>query len=817
MGRRSFMERYFAQCQAHRTPPRAEFLASLRDGVMDINLAEIPLADIRLFAHALLDASPEIGTGRSSAVVSHSSSKQRGRRDVASESDVSSQRAAASAVSSTPLVKLHISYNTTFATAHHQRTTASTSSMLTQNEPALRCLPVALAQAVKENVTTLKSFAWCHMPLTVSAAPARVLLRQHGGGGARALPSLTDVLPLCHSLTNLRLDGVPLSRAQFMQLTLLSSKSPLASTEGGVAWPALEEASFVGCGLTDAYQRGLVSLIRAAVTSASSSTWQRSLRGGLASPDNRPLPQPPAGTTSPGQSATRGLKRLNASQNPLGDGTARAIASAIAGSALRYLNLSSTSISWEGGSLLFSPSVLEETAIELVDMSNTGVSEVFTKTGAAAEARMLTESSAAAGFRVVARGMGQLLILRESAHSPQQSWRIHTNPSPAPQPPPEHAPEWPRVEPATPTPVSVNERKTGNVAPPALAPQSSSFNTQNDHVTPQPGHSSACVPVPAMSSYGPWCPMFPSWHAAQGINSPVCSAAAAATGDSGVVPREGYVLVPAPFPMFAPMAMPYTVATAAPPRGGAVAEVSEAFSKRGVPSPTPRDSLDVALLTREPLSPTPEGGNHDESRHESLTGGLVHPLDSASAVTQTAADAVSASDDLVHRVSEAAGDRKFLLGLITRLEEYEIGITERLEAQYQRTTTQLTLLEKDMRFRLQQLADADRKERAVAAERQAALLEALAALRTEQATAPAEGMMEAMLPQLMHLIEMGMEKVQEALGAGDAGSVKDSGRGGRKASRLPRSTDVATHADAAPITDRDLVRAASERLKDLGW
>ncbi|TPP48512.1 hypothetical protein CGC21_14310 [Leishmania donovani] len=730
------MERYFAQCQAHRTSPHPAFVAGLREGAMDINFAEIPLADIRLFAHALLDVSPAARAARSPAARSRNTSGQLSRRDAASDTSPSS-RPRTSAFSRTQFAKLHFSYNATVPAAQLPCGAASppaSTPWFTQNEPTLRRLPQAVAQAVKESATTLSSFSWCGMPLTSMAVQGRAPLQQQRGIG-RVLPSLTRVLPLCHCLTSLRLDGVPLSHAQFMQLTTPFPKSPEASADGGVTWPALEEASFVGCGLTDACKNGLVHLIRAAVPTASDSTWQRSLRGGYANLDDRLLPRPAGGTVPLGHSATRGVKGLDASQNPLGDETARAVANAVPGSALRYLNMSSTSITWMGGSLLASRPVLEGTAMELLDMSNTGVSEVFSHAGGAAEAKMLVESSAAAGFRVLARGMGQLLVLRESDRSPQQSWLIQTTTAIAPQPSPASAPEPPHVE-------------------------------------------SPTIPTP----YGPWWPMFASWYAARDTNIPTSSADAAATGSS------------------------------------AAGLDSTPFPERRVSTPPADDPIDVAAETSVPLpSPTSSGEKHDKEGGGSFTGGLSNPPDAASTASQAAAVAASASDDLVHRASETAGDRKFLLALISRLEAHESDVTERLEAQYQRTTAQLTSLEKDMRFRLQQLADADRKERAAAADRQTALLEALAALRAEPVAVSAEGMTETMLLQLMHLIEAGMGKVQTALGAEGAVGTKSARAGESRVSPLLRSKEAATHVGAATITDRDLVKTASQRLKELGW
>ncbi|KAG5464235.1 hypothetical protein LSCM1_00416 [Leishmania martiniquensis] len=827
MGRPSLVERYFAQCQAHHTLPRSEFCASLRDGVIDVNLANVPLADIRLFAHAVLDIHPASGAARSRAVQSRNSSRPRSPQGAASGSRAPSRLGATGALPRTHFVKLHFSYNAALPAAHVSRgqasPPASTPLLCPQNEPTLRCLSEAVALAVKESVSTLSSFAWCGMPLITTAAPGRATLQQRGGG-APVPRSLIHVLPLCHRLTCLRLVGVPLTRAQFMQLTVLSPKSPTAGVNGGVAWSALEEASFVRCGLTDACQGGLVRLIRAAVPVTSSSMWQRSLRGGSASLDGQPLPQPAAGALSIGHSATRGLKGLDVSQNPLGDETARAVATAIPGSALRYLNVSSTSITWGGGCLLTSPAVLEDTAMELVDMSNTGLSEMLACSGSGAEAKMLAESSVAAGFRVIVRGMGQLLVLRESARSRQQRWLMHTTSAIAPPASRTWAPERSHAEPPTRTQAHMMEMEPAALpAPTTRVPPS---NTAAQHGAPEAAHTPATPPQADVNPYGPWWPMFASWYALQGTISPACSAAPAANGSSTPSPGKGYVPVPVPFPMFAPMPLPHTaphgadsgvasVVTSAPVATGAEAGDKAPFLEPKAPTPTPDGLPDAARAAPEALpSDTSADENRNEAGEETLAGGLAQPV---SASTQTAADTAGAPDDLVHRASEAAGDRKFLLALISRLEAYELDIAERLEAQHQRTTTQLTSLEKDMRFRLQHIADADRKERMAAADRQTALLEALAALRAEPAAVPMEGMKEAMLAQLVHLIEVGMGKVQAALGTERTAGAKAASAGEGETSPLLRRSAANTPTGAAAVTERDLVKMASERLKELGW
>lgn len=180
--------------------------------------------------------------------------------------------------------------------------------------------------------------------------------------------------------------------------------------------------------------------------------------------------------------------------------------------------------------------------------------------------------------------------------------------------------------------------------------------------------------------------------------------------------------------------------------------------------------------------------------------------------TSTADDA--ASSQLTREASVTAGGSKFLTALIARLEAHETDVSERMEQQYQRTTSQLTAIEKDMRFRLQQIAETGRKEGAAAAERQAALLDAIAGLREPPARSAGEAMSEEMLTQLVHLIEVGMTRVQAVLAKGGA-----EGREEKRPAAAAVTTSSTTRASptAAPLSERDLVTETNQRLKQLGW
>lgn len=166
--------------------------------------------------------------------------------------------------------------------------------------------------------------------------------------------------------------------------------------------------------------------------------------------------------------------------------------------------------------------------------------------------------------------------------------------------------------------------------------------------------------------------------------------------------------------------------------------------------------------------------------------------------------------NLTHEASEAAGGSKFLTALIARLEAHETDVSERMEQQYQRTTSQLTAMEKDMRFRLQQLAEAGRKENATAVERQTALLDAIAEVREAPVRSAAEAMSEDMLSQLVHLIEVGMTRVQAVL-------EKDGVAKKEERSSVAKGPVSQKSPTAAIGTERDMVKETSQRLKQLGW
>jgi hypothetical protein len=960
MPRPTLIERYFAQCQAHRSPPLPTIVAGLNEGVLEINLADLSLADVRLFALAVTDTTTM--TTSTNAAAAPVLARERRREESAGATPGGGTSSASSAHGhAVTFSKLHFTYDPSSSSRRQQQQQQQrhantgrgagrggpTSSapaappplLAPQSEATLRCVIEAVTLLVKDNATTLKSFAWCGLPVV---APSRG--PRGGASGARMnVLSLTQLLPLCRHLKCLRFEGVALSRAQFMQLTMISLSSSTADMYGG-SWLELEEASFVNCDLTDACKGGIVRLLRAALPMKTAELLRRSLRSMCGSSDDRGLAQPPpTSTRMGGTSAMRGLRRLDLSENPLGDDTARAVATAIVGSALHTLCLANTSITGKGAAMLLLPSVLEENGIELIDLSDTQVSDAYGTSGAgatssAAELRLLAASSISAGFRVVARGMGQLLILREAVRLEQQPWNVRTSSmtgAAAVPPPPQLPHQPPQLSPVITSPITASPPAVGRMSPSVMRQPSRgrgiSEEAEDGPVTPDPfnafiqttpsplvaapaspahaapflgrqqpvqqqrpfqhagtaGTTAAAFvvtqpdqtvsptlpppPLPAApgSSYGPWWPAMASWHA---MRYPFYGGAEGVTG----TPKPGEhwepipVLVPVPF--LAPMALPYGTtlpggvpwAGAAPPpaaagpptstnttaaAASATAEgestgvnrgaASHLFEKRkgtfastergsgGGGAPLATESLLLHDSTGAVGDEAAEGGHHpphaataqETEEWEAISNEVVRVAPAGPTTTfPSVGDDVSSSGaatDLTREASEAAGGSKFLSALISRLEAHETDVSERLEQQYQRTTSQITAMERDVRFRLQQLAEAERKERITAAERQAALLEAITALR--EASSPssdADTMSADMLSQLVVLIKVGMQRVHAVLEKG--GSEKAVDKKPAVKDPAPLSTGAAT-ATAPAATERDMVKEASQRLKELGW
>ncbi|KPA81408.1 hypothetical protein ABB37_03782 [Leptomonas pyrrhocoris] len=927
MANPSLLERYFAQCQAHRMAPLPDFVASLRDGVMKVNLADVSLADIRLFASAVTDTMPS-----TAAVASPVLPRERRRGgNAGSTQDHASSASSAAGQAAIFFTTLHFSFDPSSSRQRQQQSAdggrgagrgvsssssapASVSLLLApQSESTLRWLMEAVGQLVRDSARTLKSFAWCGLPVV---APSR---------GARSAVlgalSFTQLLPLCRHIKRLNLDGVALSRAQFMQLVMINFSS--SSTDVGEGpWMELEEASFVNCGVTDACKGGIVRLIRVGLPMKTAQLYFRSLRKSVGNSAESPLSAPlplPAATISAGTSAMRGLRHLDLSQNPLGDETARAIATAITGSSLHTLRLASTAVTERGAAVLLLPSVLEENAVEMLDLSSTPVSDAYeasavsSSSSPAADLRLLAASSIATGFRVVARGMGQLLVLREAKRLSQQPGDVRTPtattaattaPSSAPRratttaaahtttdrqsivrassreraeradgedgqlspdsfddfvrvacasfaPPPSRV--TPVAQKRQPSPPQQPQQPQPAVAAPPTA--ASPDDTPASAPFPSPPPLQPCPPLQppftaaaaaaqssgatAPNTYGPWWPAMASWYAMQ---HPYPGVPDGLPGMPIPVP----VPVPVPIPVLAPMPAPYTPAAlgtipwsgaafaqaaaasstaaavgageGAPERkdGGASLAKSNSAFKPAEHNEKPKDNSTAAAALASSLHEVTEavgdiaGVAEDVKvskvveREERATEEAATPLASS-----LADDAVSTH--LTRQASDAAGGSSFLAALITRLEAHETDVSERLEQQYQRTTSQLTALEKDMRFRLQQMAEAERKERATAAERQTALLEAIAALHEAPVKPASETMSEEMLSQLAHLIEVGMKRVHAALENDGAEKTTDE-KLEVKAAAAPVSAPT-----AAEATERDTTKAINQRLKQLGW
>lgn len=397
--------------------------------------------------------------------------------------------------------------------------------------------------------------------------------------------------------------------------------------------------------------------------------------------------------------------------------------------------------------------------------------------------------------------------------------------------------------PATPDPFGAFIQTTPTpFAPAPVRATSSAFQHQE-----QQQRSSATAPSPP-HPYGPWWPAMASWCA---MHSPY-------TGDStnapGMLPQAGEKWVPVPVPVPVPVLapMPFSLHGAAPGTlswgGGASSQSPAAFptanaadqtrSSNGAPSLAQRHDT-VALTEHDDKETRAQAaaaaGSLDEAteaRDEPAEGERSPPQaekeaagdekegdgkEAAEVASQSASLVTTSATDPTRAASEAAGGSKFLAALITRLEAHETDVSERLEQQYQRTTTQLTAIEKDMRFRLQHLAEAERKEQAAAAERQAALLEAVAALRETPVRSAAEAMSEDMLSQLLSLIEMGMKRVHAALEKDELGETTSRSAATDKGGSASASAATAPTTTTTLTSERDMVKEANQRLKQLGW
>ncbi|CCD17216.1 unnamed protein product [Trypanosoma congolense IL3000] len=308
-----FVREYLEQCTQRRVEPYYAFIerAGSNEVVADIDFAP-PMA-IRLFAVALLRSRPQAGGLRLHALVlrygvnkGQHHPPQQSKRLLPYESLITRRRTDDDIVA--PV-----------------------------NSQLLRTLLDGVRMVCVAAIRHITRLELCGLPLSSGNAMVEVTGR------------LFDALPHCSSLRVLKLSHSAISDKLFLRLTTAAMAS---------AFPALKEAYFSECGLTDESARGLHALITLNRSREQQAMWRSSFRSsGSADRASR--------TSFP-----RALETLDLSGNLLGDATLKRLAIAIKHDiSLRVVDMSRNAVTTDGLVQFLEQETLEGSGIESLDLS----------------------------------------------------------------------------------------------------------------------------------------------------------------------------------------------------------------------------------------------------------------------------------------------------------------------------------------------------------------------------------------------------------------------------------------------------------------
>ncbi|CBH17961.1 hypothetical protein, conserved [Trypanosoma brucei gambiense DAL972] len=309
----SVVREYLEQCSQRRVEPYYAFIehAGNSEIVADIDFA--PVMAIRLLAVTLLRSRPRKGGLRLHALVLRYG-VNKGEHHPPQQS------------------KRLLPYETLAA-----RRRTEDDIMSPVNRHLLRGLLDGVRMACIAAIRHLTRLELCGLPLSGGSAIVEVTSR------------LFDLLPHCCSLRVLKLSHSTLTDRLFLQLTTAAMAS---------AFPALKEAYFSECGLTDESARGLHSLITLNRSREQQAMWLSSFRNGNSGSRTVNAPVP------------RALEALDLSGNRLGDPTLKRLAIAITHDiSLRVVDMSRNAVTTAGLVEFLQQGTLGGSGIESLDLS----------------------------------------------------------------------------------------------------------------------------------------------------------------------------------------------------------------------------------------------------------------------------------------------------------------------------------------------------------------------------------------------------------------------------------------------------------------
>lgn len=792
----SVMREYLAECHRQHINPYSGFINHLSTGEINADIDDASPASIRVFALALCRVGLSSGVrqkrggGRHQLASSSTGARPENggqyplkRHDVLTLPDRTEEKSDGSGVPSDESQLISICLRcgqsgrgaTTSplgpATGCHARSKAP-GILAPPHRRVLKELVEGVRHAVEGSQSSLVQFELSGFPL-------------------HEMPEGTDRLvravALCRRLRILRLNNSPILLQQFERLTTVPH-----------ALPHVQEVALAGAGLTDAFRRGLQSLVCLGREGGSIAAWQRSLRGAA---------------TKHYTGAATGLQKLDLSDNALGDASLRALGGILRhDGSLRTLDMSRNAVTAKGLQMFLECGVLEHSALLAVDLSRNPCTASF-----AEGAPLILPGGLRNTFQCLQYGLGQLVLVRQS---PQDTPAARAERR-CPQPLRLASPELhflPSDSAARPNPSERTATPSMASAPEASSPQSAPPATTLPSAAPAVPWSAptAAVPTSPPILNAPYVYMMPV---------PVIPYSMVHADPAGhwpfYPPTAAGTTVPLPPNFAAAATSPHLPKAASPSLANPSLDVLDhVMPGEGLETATRRNpSLSCISLPLEVVDE--HEGDPPRVECDTVVHEEPHPKSASTAtdaggrdrtdIVALVAPATTTTEAAVEGPTYEQTFLKLVGRLTATLEHQEMELTERLDRQHQQYTAVVESFRKDMVFRLNKLAEGQ-KEAAVAGKEREERRDLEAEERRRD---PPD---ELIMDQLTRLIEDGMHRIHMQM-RDDGGEKADGSAVAATTSTASRwsgvgKSGIQTEKGAKKI---DFLKETSARLQEMGW
>ncbi|RNF24891.1 uncharacterized protein Tco025E_02504 [Trypanosoma conorhini] len=689
-----------------------------------------------------------------------------------------------------------------------------------QNRPLLRSLIDGVRVACMTYTRHLARVELCGLPLAqVREVAAR----------------LFDVLKHCELLRVLKLNKSRLTDQLFTRLTTTVN-----------TFPALKEAHFSECGLTDGSAHGIHSIILLNRGREQGGAWRASLRdgGGGGGPCSSSHAAAPAW----------GLEALDLSGNSLGDATLRRLGLAIAHDAsLRVVDMSRNAVTTAGLKEFLQQGTLQASAVASLDLSKNLidtqdtylVGDGFACQHTYAEQLLLTRVEPREGRGSGGSGSGSGVAPEDAGEAP----RLPTPPIPSltTTPVPVSAVGAP-LELRRRTPPSEDNAGSGGSGREAGRPRGSSPAVAWE--AEEEGAEARSRWVAGEVAAARSRPSRGGTRTPSSTTADRCSTASRRKPDprasepprhSQAEPGRGQELPPPPqlpqgaMPFFPPLLFPPPTTIGGddghhpqPQQQwcGVPLYVPVPVSSLGPTAatlPRPRSTRDAAVGTSS-LSDTQPRSPSGSSTGGTLAvcGGSPHsdPDGVVQEPTRGGSDGANAfAKMMLEPLQTGAWDQadwrrneqRFLESLILRVESHETATTETLERNYQATRDRLDAVQAEFARRLQELLE---EQRAESRRLRGELRKRLPSEQPQEEGPQQQDPEAAMAEELAQLIQTGMRRIHEQMERPGAAAAAAAAAA---ASFSHTTTSAAAAGDGLLQSTQAYLRAVKERLGSLGW